>query len=145
MTVPGPFRMSTAAILALTALVALASPAHAQSAGKSTVHESNLFEKIDTNRDGQVTFEEYAAYRDHVVWAFYDPHGTGQVSRKDYTRGNHVRAVEFARIDTDHNRVLEKAEFDVETKRLFDRRDRRKNGILTPDEFRTQRKTSGTR
>ena len=145
MTVPGPFRMSTAAILALTALVALASPAHAQSAGKSTVHESNLFEKIDTNRDGQVTFDEYAAYRDHVVWAFYDPHGTGQVSRKGYTRGNHVRAIEFARLDTNHNRVLEKAEFDVETKRLFDRRDRRKNGILTADEFQTQRKTSGTR
>jgi hypothetical protein len=140
MTITRTFCKGAAGTIISAVLLALGPLAYAQSAAKSAPGPTSLFHKLDANDDGKVTFDEYTAYRDNVIWKFYDPKNTGHVNRKGYTRGNHARAIEFTRMDTNHNNVLEKAEFDTETKRLYDHRDRNKDGILTPNEFEKPRK-----
>lgn len=130
----------TTSFLAAAALVALSLPAQAQTAKHPAERPTSLFHKLDANNDGKVTYDEYVSYRDTVVWTHYDPKGTGEISRKDYQAGSHARAVQFNRIDVNGDHIMQKAEFDAETKRLYDRRDRNKDGILTPDEFQKSRK-----
>jgi Ca2+-binding EF-hand superfamily protein len=132
--------------MAAAALTALAPSAHAQSTKHPAERPTSLFHKLDANNDGKVTFEEYVSYRDTVVWTYYDPKGTGEISRKAYLAGTHARAIQFKHIDLNGDHILQKAEFDAETKRLFDRRDRNKDGILTADEFeKPQKKIGGSR
>lgn len=130
-------------LVAAAALLALAPSAHAQAAKHPAERPTSLFHKLDANNDGKVTYDEYVSYRDTVVWAHYDPKGTGEISRKDYQAGSHARAVQFNRIDVNGDHIMQKAEFDAETKRLYDRRDRNKDGILTADEFQKTRKKIG--
>lgn len=145
MIVTRTFHQSACGALVVTVLLAFGPSAYAQSSAGSASRPTSLFHKLDANNDGKVTFEEYVAYRDGVIWKLYDPNNTGKVSRRAYTQGSHTQAIDFRRMDANHNNILEKSEFDTETKRLFDRRDRRKDGILTVDEFEKPRTRSGAK
>src|SRR5690242_13362076 len=123
-----------ACVLVAAAFLAWASPARAELEAPALIKPTSQFHLLDTNKDGRVTFEEFKAYRDGVIWKIYDPFNTGQVSRRAFIRGQHS-AVAFARLDVNGNKMLEKSEFDAETERLFDRRDTNGDGVLTANEF----------
>ncbi len=136
MTLSGTFLKGASGALGLAVALVFASPVHAQT---SNAARPSLFQRIDANHDGKVTADEYKAYRDATIWKKYDRRGTGSVNRKTFVQGSKARGNEFARLDSNHDGILQKSEFDEETRRLFDRRDRNHDGVLTADEFRTQR------
>ena len=144
MSISHILRTGAAGALVAVAFFAFAPPTQAQSPKQHPAERpTSLFHKLDANNDGKVTYDEYVSYRDTVVWAHYDTKGTGEISRKDYQAGSHGRALEFNRIDVNGDHIMQKSEFDTETKRLFDRRDRNKDGILTANEFEKPRKKIG--
>jgi Ca2+-binding EF-hand superfamily protein len=142
MTVSGTFLKGASGALGLAVALAFACPAHAQATSSA---KPSLFQRIDANHDGKVTADEYKAYRDATVWKKYDPRGTGSVSRKTFVQGSKARGTEFARLDANNDGVLQKSEFDEETRRLFEKRDRNHDGVLTADEFRAPRTARTTR
>jgi Ca2+-binding EF-hand superfamily protein len=147
MTLSGTFLKGAAGALGLAVALAVASPAHAQATSSA---KPSLFQRLDANHDGKVTQDEYMAYRDATVWKKYDSRNTGSVSKKTYVQGSRERSTAFARLDANGDGVLQKSEFDEETRRLFEKRDRNHDGVLTADEFRAPRaarapKTQGTR
>lgn len=132
----GPF----AAVMLAAACLAWAPPARAELEAPGLTRPTSQFHLLDADKDGRVTFDEFAAYRDGVIWKIYDPLNTGQASRRAFIRGQHS-AVAFARLDVNGNKMLEKSEFDVETRRLFESRDKNGDGVLTADEFRPARRS----
>ena len=77
------------------------------------------FDQIDTNRDGQVSFEE--------LRAFHAAH-----------RGDHAKAM-LKKIDTDGDGKISKAEALAAAAARFDRADTNKDGFLTLEEMKAAR------
>jgi Ca2+-binding EF-hand superfamily protein len=145
MTLSGSFLKGAAGALGLAVALAIACPANAQAASSA---KPSLFSRLDANHDGKVTSDEYKAYRD-AIWKKYDPKGTGSVSKKAYIKGSKERAASFAHLDANGDGVIQKSEFDEETQRLFDKRDKNHQGYLTAADFgsrsaKTKKKPAAT-
>ncbi len=103
--------MTVKSVLAMSALVlALAAPAAAQQA-----QGGKMFQRIDSNQDGQISREETQVVRDK----------------------------RFDRMDLDGDGAISKAEFDTLGDRRFIKTDLNGDGFITPDEVSAARGMGG--
>jgi Ca2+-binding EF-hand superfamily protein len=98
------------------------------------------FVDLDTNKDGFITTDELKAFGDkmHAQWQqkHADAQGTaGQDdANKDGDRGDKMAQHILARVDTDKDGKISKAEFDTESTALFKRLDKNSDGKIAADE-----------
>jgi Ca2+-binding EF-hand superfamily protein len=107
-----------------------------------------IFQKLDTNNDGKVTYREFDAGFADLVFNTYDRNGDGVVTRTEW---NSIEAANqdktkasFAALDRNHDGRLTRTELDHHSarrnavvKQLFARIDKNGDGVITEDEART--------
>jgi hypothetical protein len=88
-------------------------------------HGSRIFERMDVDRNGKI---------DRSDWA--EPRRLGEMSRSEPAlRGERRRIVRFIRrADSNRDRVLTRAEFDVAFENRFQRMDSDNSGSISVDE-----------
>lgn len=127
-------------ILTTTCLIAL--PALAQADGRG----AQMFERLDTNADGQVTTQEVTAQKTEL-FTRADTNADGQLDSAERAAAvtaemQHRRAEResraMERLDTDGDGNLSLAEFTA-TGPMFERVDADGNGIITTEEFEAAR------
>jgi len=109
------------------------------------------FAELDTNHDGFITADELKAFGDkmHANWlqkhANANPNATQQGAANtanpaaDQSRSDRMAQHILARVDTDHDGKISKAEFDTETAALFKRLDANGDGKIASDELPSRR------
>lgn len=128
-------------LIAAGAVLALAGPVMAQNAaGKPMApaatdgmtlqqfqakNGDKLFARLDTNKDGKISPDEFAAYRKQN--AEVDAKASGKAGK----RGQRL----FARFDTDKDGMLSRAEADALLAMRFKRMDTNNDGVLTLEEL----------
>jgi Ca2+-binding EF-hand superfamily protein len=154
--------------LALLSCVALgvAAPAFAEGAGglfktADTNHDGVVdqtefqasrdkwFAELDADHDGFITADELKAFgaKLHAQWqqkhadaqATTGQSQSGTQTAPDASRGERMAQRILARVDTDHDGKISKAEFDTESVALFKRLDKNGDGKIASDEVPARR------
>jgi Ca2+-binding EF-hand superfamily protein len=127
-------------LIAVGAVLALGGPALAQNAPTKAApaaaegmtleqfqakNGDKLFARLDTNKDGKISPEEFAAYRKQ------DAEVDAKASGKAGKRGQQL----FARFDKDKDGMLSRAEADALLAWRFKRMDTNNDGVLTLEEL----------
>lgn len=128
-------------LIAAGALFVLAGPSLAQNAAPSGQTPSGmtlqqfqasngekLFARLDTNKDGKISPEEFAAYRKQ----------NAEVDAKATKAGKRGQRM-FARFDADKDGFLSRAEADAVLAWRFKRMDANNDGILTLEELQARK------
>lgn len=136
-------------LIAAGAVLAIAGPALAQSAsGSSASGQSSsaqapsgmtleqfqaangdkLFARLDTNKDGKITSEEFAAFRE----------GNAKVDAQATKAGKRGQKL-FSRFDADKDGSLSRAEADKVLAWRYKRMDANNDGILTLEELQAKK------
>jgi hypothetical protein len=133
--------MVTPAFLSLAAAQVPPAPAPT---GTAPRYYKPTFSSMDANKDGSVSKDEYAAYR-NKKFERLDTNKDGSISKAEYLtppRGGHpsehgqiAREIRFKQINTSGSGSISKAEWDAETNARFAQLDRNGDGKLTPDEL----------
>lgn len=126
------------------------------SVAEAEAHRAQVFAEVDSNGDGLVSAEEFAAAegpRKHRGGK-RPPGPDGQGGRHEMPSAEQLAAMEatlFEALDTDGDDVLSRSEFSLqalsearaETRktRFFERADANEDGYLSPDEFPPRRLT----
>jgi Ca2+-binding EF-hand superfamily protein len=98
------------------------------------------FADLDANKDGFVTADELKAFGEkmHAQWQqkHADANGgqAGTQAAPDASRGDLMAQHILARVDTDKDGKISKAEFDTESTALFKRLDKNSDGKIASDE-----------
>jgi len=96
------------------------------------------FAELDTNKDGFITTDELKAFGDkmHAKWQQKQADATQQNdgATNDDGRGDKMAQHILARVDTDKDGKISKAEFDTESVALFKRLDKNSDGKIAADE-----------
>jgi Ca2+-binding EF-hand superfamily protein len=96
------------------------------------------FADLDTNKDGFITTDELKAFGDkmHAEWQqkHADANTNGTQPAPDASRGDRMAQHILARVDTDKDGKISKAEFDTESTALFKRLDKNSDGKIAADE-----------
>jgi Ca2+-binding EF-hand superfamily protein len=96
------------------------------------------FADLDTNKDGFVTTDELKAFGEkmHAQWQqkHADASGDQTQTPPDASRGDRMAQHILARVDTDKDGKISKAEFDTESTALFKRLDKNSDGKIASDE-----------
>ena len=127
-------------------IAALASPALAYAATDDAPkgpHKGGIFERLDTNKDGEITFEEMTA-KSTERFSKLDKDGNGTISVEEMT----VQKKEFFdKIDADGNGTINKEEArafhemkreerkERHSSRMLEILDKDKDGTVTKEEF----------
>ena len=127
-------------LIAAGAVLALAAPALAQTAASSSQaptgmtleqfqarNTDKMFERLDTNKDGKISPEEFAAFRENNAKADAQASKAGK-------RGKRM----FARFDKDKDGSLSRAEAADVLAMRFKRMDANNDGILTLEELQAK-------
>ena len=125
-------------LIAAGALMAVAAPALAQTAAPAApsgmtlqqFQASNgdkMFARLDTNKDGKITPEEFAAFRE----------GNAKVDAAATKAGKRGQKL-FSRFDADKDGTLSRAEADKVLAWRFKRMDANNDGILTLEELQAK-------
>ncbi len=141
-----PFSLSAATFAAAVLAV---------SAGCMTTAESNkhkpaggatsVFENLDTNKDGKVTYAEFDAGFADAIFALYNYDGGGAITKKDWNEVEQAHqdeaAATFRALDRNHDGKITKDELNTHGKRrdavvhrLFDTIDKGHKGYFTLQE-----------
>lgn len=130
-------------LIAAGAALALAGPVMAQTAAKPAApaatdgmtlqqfqakNGDKLFARLDTNKDGKISPDEFAAYRKRN--AEVDAKASGKAGK----RGQRL----FARFDTDKDGMLSRTEADALLAWRFKRMDVNNDGVLTLEELQAK-------
>jgi hypothetical protein len=125
-------------LIAAGAVLALAGPVLAQTAAPSaegmTLQQfqakngDKLFARLDANKDGKISPDEFAAYRKQN--AKVDAQASGKAGK----RGQRL----FARFDTDKDGMLSRTEADALLAMRFKRMDANNDGVLTLEELQAK-------
>lgn len=125
---------------ALLVVGAGALPAGAQTARPAA---SDLFARVDANRDGVVTRQEFSAARSRD-FADLDTDRDGRLSRKEFVDRPsqavvlmHLRARRFDEMDANRDGVVSRAEYVAFGNVIFGRFDVNRDGRLTRAEYRS--------
>ncbi|WP_297515656.1 EF-hand domain-containing protein [uncultured Caulobacter sp.] len=141
-------------VIAAGAVLALASPALAQKAPDKaaapqgmtleqfqTKNGDKLFARLDTNKDGKISPEEFAAYRkpkaDAPAASATAPGAAATADAKP-TKGAKRDQRLFARFDTDNDGFISKAEANAIVAQRFKRLDANNDGVLTVEELQAK-------
>jgi len=103
------------------------------------------FAELDTDHDGFVTADELKAFGEKMHAQWQQKHadaqgtagattGTGTQAAPGTSRGERMAQHILARVDTDHDGKISKAEFDTESVALFKRLDKNSDGKIASDE-----------
>jgi len=102
--------------------------------GAAPEPEQDRFDRLDVNRDGRVSLQEWAG--DHVVFERLDLNRDGYLTRDELRRHGDA-AGSFDRLDVNHDRRISLREWPG-NRTTFDRLDLNHDGYLTRDELRRQ-------
>jgi len=94
------------------------------------------FQEFDTNKDGFITADELKAFGDkmHAEWQQKHADVNGAPPAPDASRGDRMTQHILARVDTDKDGKISKAEFDTESQAMFKRMDKNSDGKIAADE-----------
>jgi len=98
------------------------------------------FAELDTNHDGFITADELKAFGDKMHAEWQQKHAdagapqNGTQPAPDASRGERMAQHILARVDTDKDGKISKAEFDTESTALFKRLDKNSDGKIAADE-----------
>lgn len=125
-------------LIAAGAVLAVAAPALAQTAAAppsgmslqqfQAANGDKMFARLDANKDGKISAEEFAAFRE----------GNAKVDAKAGKAGKRGQRM-FARFDKDKDGSLSRAEADEVLAWRFKRMDANNDGVLTLEELQAKR------
>lgn len=132
-------QMIVRTLIAAGAVLVLAGPVMAQTAAPAATdgmtlqqfqakNGDKLFARLDTNKDGKISPDEFAAYRKQN--AEVDAKASGKAGK----RGQRL----FARFDTDKDGMLSRTEADALLAMRFKRMDANNDGVLTLEELQAK-------
>ncbi len=125
------------------ALMALSGPVLAQTASGMTLQQfqaengDKWFARLDTNKDGKISPEEFEAFRDkHKAEAEASDTASGKTAKagKDAKRSARM----FAHFDTDHDGFISRTEANAVLAMRFKRMDTNNDGVLTLEELQAK-------
>lgn len=102
--------------------------------GAAPEPEQDRFDRLDVNRDGRVSLQEWAG--DRVVFERLDLNRDGYLTRDELRRHGDA-AGSFDRLDVNHDRRISLKEWPG-NRLTFDRLDLNHDGYLTREELRQQ-------
>ena len=126
----------TALSVALLAGTAATVVAADQKPGRPHQTGQTYFDKLDTDKDGAVSRDEFMAAQ-ALRFQALDKNKDGAVSKDEYTAGNRNqerRAKWFEQMDTNKDGKVEKTEWDTAQDKHFAARDKDKDGKWTKGE-----------
>lgn len=134
----------SAVVIAALMATGMTTTAFAQNAGNRAEHRAEMFERLDTNNDGSISAEEFAAGGDRFGQA--DADGNGILTAEELAAAGQERSERriarmIERLDTDGDGALSKEEMETrrdskrEPGRMFDRIDADDDGVITEEEF----------
>ena len=98
------------------------------------------FADLDTNKDGFITTDELKAFGEKMHAQWQQKHAdagstqNGAQAAPDASRGDRMAQHILARVDTDKDGKISKAEFDTESTALFKKLDKNSDGKIAADE-----------
>jgi len=94
------------------------------------------FAELDTNKDGFISTDELKAFGDkmHAEWQQKHADADGTQAAPDASRSERMTQHILARVDTDKDGKISRAEFDTESTALFKRLDKNSDGKIAADE-----------
>ncbi|MCK0150647.1 EF-hand domain-containing protein [Marivita sp. S6314] len=120
----------------------------AQEAGGREDRRAEMFARLDTDKNGSVSAEEFAAGANR--FARLDTDGDGLLTAEELAAGGQDRATRKAarmieRLDSNDDGMLSEAEIEArrDPSRMFDRLDANDDGVVSEEEFAEARMGRG--
>jgi Ca2+-binding EF-hand superfamily protein len=104
--------------------------------GEFQASRDKWFADLDADKDGFITADELKAFGEkmHAEWQQKHADANGAQPAPDASRGDRMAQHILARVDTDKDGKISKAEFDTESTALFKRMDKNSDGKIAADE-----------